>query len=90
VTEREVLTPEQAAAVAHLTRRTIYEALRDGRLRGFKPDGVDRWRIYGEDLHTWLRSTSSGGTPSRQRRRSPRGPKDGSLRALLDRREEAA
>lgn len=51
--EAEYLTVTQAAQVLGVHRNTIANALRSGRLRGYKLNGT-RWRIKRTDLDTFL------------------------------------
>jgi excisionase family DNA binding protein len=50
-------TPEEVAGELHVTRRTVYEWLRSGRLRGVRAGRG--WRIRSEDVELFLRT----GTP---------------------------
>ncbi|WP_272999437.1 helix-turn-helix domain-containing protein [Hydrogenibacillus schlegelii] len=47
-----LLTPEEVAERLRVTRRSVYEWLRTGRLRGLKAG--TRWRIRPEDLERFL------------------------------------
>ncbi|PZN07746.1 MAG: hypothetical protein DIU76_04010 [Bacillota bacterium] len=47
-----LLTPEEVADILRVTRRTVYEWLRTGRLRGLKAGPF--WRIRPEDLDRFL------------------------------------
>ena len=47
-----LLTPEEVADILRVTRRTVYEWLRTGRLRGLKAGPF--WRIRPEDLARFL------------------------------------
>ena len=47
-----LLTPEEVADTLRVTRRTVYEWLRTGRLRGLKAGPF--WRIRPEDLDRFL------------------------------------
>jgi excisionase family DNA binding protein len=52
----EVLTPEQAAELLHVSVATVYRELRAGRLPGFKIG--QQWRLSRDEL---LRLVQAGG-----------------------------
>lgn len=54
----ELLTPEEVAAEVRVTRRTVYEWLRNGKLPGLRAGRW--WRVRREDLEAFLRSGSVG------------------------------
>lgn len=55
----ELLTPTDIALELKLHRHTIYNMLRAGRLKGFKPtDG--RWRVTREDFEQFLKEKHNG------------------------------
>src|SRR5215212_4947783 len=59
-------TAEEIAAELHVTRRTVYEWLRSGRLRGVRAGRG--WRIRPEDVDTFLRLDAvPEETPARDR-----------------------
>ncbi|HEY8424605.1 MAG TPA: helix-turn-helix domain-containing protein [Limnochordales bacterium] len=53
-----LLTPEEVADTLRVTRRTVYEWLRTGRLRGLKAGPF--WRIRPEDLDRFLAGADNG------------------------------
>lgn len=56
-------TAEEIAEELHVTRRTVYEWLRSGRLRGARAGRG--WRIRPEDVETFLQADGPGGaTPN--------------------------
>jgi excisionase family DNA binding protein len=55
-------TPEEVAEELRVTRRTVYEWLRTGRLRGLRAGRW--WRIRPEDMDAFLRETN--GRPERK------------------------
>jgi len=46
------LSPDEAANVLHVTRRTVYEWLRTGQLEGYRPSG--RWLISTDQIKTFV------------------------------------
>ena len=48
----EVYTPEEAACILKVTRRTMYSYLRDGALRSAKLGRI--WRITRQDIEAFL------------------------------------
>jgi len=65
-----LLTPGEAAALAHVAPITIYRAVRSGRLPSIRIGS--RIRIARRDFNTWLEATSKSATvrPRRRRRKS--------------------
>lgn len=51
---QEYLTPEEAARVLKVTRRTVYTWLRSGRLEGAQINGI-YWRIPEKVVQDFLR-----------------------------------
>jgi excisionase family DNA binding protein len=44
----------EAAEYAHRHRKTVINALRDGKLLGFQTSARGRWRIHVTDLDRWI------------------------------------
>jgi excisionase family DNA binding protein len=55
----EFLTPTDIALELKLHRHTIYNELRSGRLKGFKPT-KGRWRIKREDFDQYIKEKHNG------------------------------
>jgi excisionase family DNA binding protein len=53
---QSLLSPLDVALMTGLTRETVYRALDEGRLKGYKVGGGSRprWRIRVEDAEAWL------------------------------------
>lgn len=51
-------TPDEAAQVVGVTRRTFYSYMKDGRIKAHKVGG--RWMIRHEDLAAFLSGQSDG------------------------------
>jgi excisionase family DNA binding protein len=51
-------TPEEVAQELRVTRRTVYEWLTTGRLRGMRAG--NRWRVDVQDLETFIQPGGSG------------------------------
>jgi excisionase family DNA binding protein len=54
-------TPEEVAGELRVTRRTVYEWLRNGRLRGLRAGRW--WRIRPEDVAAFLQETNGRAAP---------------------------
>ncbi len=59
--EVKTYTPEDIAEILHVSRRTVYRYLKDGRLSASQPSGK-LWRITEDDLRAFL----DNGRPSKK------------------------
>jgi excisionase family DNA binding protein len=59
-TRRRILTVSELAEYLHVTRPTIYRALREGKLPGFRV-GSD-WRFKAEAIEQWQRDQMKDNT----------------------------
>jgi excisionase family DNA binding protein len=50
----KLYTPDEVADALRVTRRSVYEWLKTGRLRGLRAG--NRWRIREEDVHAFTRA----------------------------------
>ena len=62
----EVYTPEEAACLLKVTRRTMYSYLRDGAIRSAKLGRI--WRITRQDIDAFLSSGREAAESSRKAR----------------------
>lgn len=53
----KLYTPEEVADALRVTRRSVYEWLKSGRLRGLRAG--NRWRIRGEDVDAFTQVAES-------------------------------
>ncbi len=60
------LTPEEVADQVRVTRRTVYEWLRQGRLQGLRAGRW--WRIRPADLEAFLTGRVQGAAPPSEKR----------------------
>jgi putative molybdopterin biosynthesis protein len=60
--ERQLLTPEQVAERLQISRWTVMDSLRAGRLKGRKIGKF--WRIEEQDLEAFIQGTAAASTVS--------------------------
>ena len=59
MTQPEFKTPEEVAALCRVTRRAVYDWLRDGKLRGYRAG--TRWLVKPADLDAFLTGNAAPG-----------------------------
>ena len=52
MTEKEILTIEEAAAYLQIGKRSIYKLVKDGKIPGKKV--LNKWRFEKESLRKWV------------------------------------
>lgn len=86
----ELLAVEEVASLCGLSRKAIYRAIERGELRATKR--CSRWRVWRDDLRTWLEDgvnePAGEVAPPRRHRTAPVRQRRGSFRALLASEEE--